>query len=302
MLAKSDRLSDFPQGVGLGLFRVPAGSLFMEAHSGLSAIVAERCGFKGLWASGFSISSAKGKRDCGEVSWTQLAEVVSEMVDVSTLPILADADSGFGNYNTCRQAAKRFARAGARGMVIEDKLFPKFNSFLDHGQELTTIPDFKAKIHSTKDALGEGFCVIARTETFIAGGTLEEALLRAGAYVDAGADAVFIHSKQPNAEEVESFARQWPCNIPFIVAPTTYAATPFSELRRMGASLILCANQNMRASAQAMLRLCSNVAQAASLEEGCGEICSVADIFELLDYHELEQGRTAYERPEHGVF
>src|SRR5262245_30702965 len=99
-------------------------SFLMEAHDGLSAAVAEHAGFKGLWASGLSISSSLGYRDANEASWTQLVDVVERMADASDLPVLVDGDSGFGNFNNARLLARKLQQRGAAGVALEDKGFP----------------------------------------------------------------------------------------------------------------------------------------------------------------------------------
>ncbi|MQW42816.1 phosphoenolpyruvate phosphomutase, partial [Sinorhizobium meliloti] len=95
-------------------------SFLMEAHDGLSAAIAERAGFRGLWASGLSISSALGYRDANEASWTQVVDVVERMVDATNIPVLVDGDSGFGNFNNARLLAKKLEQRGASGVAIED--------------------------------------------------------------------------------------------------------------------------------------------------------------------------------------
>src|ERR1700741_3957835 len=100
-------------------------SFLMEAHDGLSVAIADRAGFKGLWASGLSISTSLGYRDANEASWTQLVDVVERMADSTTLPVLVDGDSGFGNFNNARLLARKLMQRGAGGVALEDKGFPK---------------------------------------------------------------------------------------------------------------------------------------------------------------------------------
>src|ERR1700758_1601777 len=102
----------------------------MEAHNGLSATIVEETGFKGIWASGLSISASLGVRDNNEASWTQVLEVVEYMSDATRIPILLDGDTGFGNFNSVRRLTRKLEQRGVAGVCIEDKLFPKTNSFL----------------------------------------------------------------------------------------------------------------------------------------------------------------------------
>src|ERR1700761_5830642 len=117
-------------------------SFLMEAHDGLSAAIAARSGFRGLWASGLSISSALGYRDANEASWTQVVDVVERMVDATGIPVLVDGDSGFGNFNNARLLAKKLEQRGAAGVAIEDKGFPKMNSFVGDRHPLADIAEF----------------------------------------------------------------------------------------------------------------------------------------------------------------
>src|SRR4051794_32353842 len=113
----------------------------IEAHNGLSALLAQRAGAKGVWASGLSISSALGVRDCNEASWTQMLEVVEFIVDAIDIPVLVDGDSGYGNFNNFRRLVRKLEQIGAAGVCIEDKLFPKSNSFFENRQQLASIEE-----------------------------------------------------------------------------------------------------------------------------------------------------------------
>src|SRR6478609_7315529 len=101
-----------------------------EAHNGLSAKIVQEAGFKGIWASGLSISAQMGVRDNNEASWTQVLEVAEFMSDATTIPILLDGDTGYGNFNSMRRLVKKLEQRGCAGVCIEDKIFPKTNSFI----------------------------------------------------------------------------------------------------------------------------------------------------------------------------
>src|SRR5580765_1583022 len=115
----------------------------MEAHNGLSATIVEETGFKGIWASGLSISAMLGVRDANEASWTQVLEVVEFMSDATRIPILLDGDTGYGNFNSVRRLVRKLEQRGVAGVCLEDKTFPKTNSFLgaEH-QELADVDEF----------------------------------------------------------------------------------------------------------------------------------------------------------------
>ena len=119
----------------------------MEAHSGLSAKIVQETGFKGIWASGLSISAQLGVRDSNEASWTQVLDVCEFMSDNTDVPILLDADTGFGNFNNARRLVRKLEQRNIAGACIEDKLFPKTNSLLDkRNQPLADIEEFSLKI------------------------------------------------------------------------------------------------------------------------------------------------------------
>src|SRR4030095_186468 len=170
----------------------------MEAHNALSARVVEEAGFRGIWASGLSISAALGVRDNNEASWTQVLEVVEFMSDATCIPILLDGDTGYGNFNNMRRLVKKLEQRGVAAVCIEDKLFPKTNSFIgSERQPLATIDEFRGKMKAVKDAQTEpDFCLVARLEGFIAGWGLDEMLRRAEDYYIGGADALLTYRKE----------------------------------------------------------------------------------------------------------
>ncbi len=271
----------------------------MEAHDGLSARIAEVEGFEAIWASGFSVSTSLGVRDSDEATWSQLLAVVECMLDASALPVVVDGDTGYGNFNTARRFVRRAERIGAAGVCLEDKVFPKTNSFVDASHELEGIESFAGKLRACKsDQADPDFCLIARTEALIAGQGMNEALRRATAYCDAGADAIFIHSRLSVADEIEEFTRRWDGARPLVISPTTYAATtPTNAFRRSGISTVIWANQSMRAAAAAMRKLCRELRAGESDADTQTELASLAEIFDLMGYDELADASRLYASP-----
>lgn len=153
-------------------------SFFMEAHNGISAKIVEKVGFDGVWASGLSIATSLGVRDNNELSWKTIVDIVSYIASAIDIPVLVDGDTGFGDFNNARIFAKQLRQIGASGVCLEDKVFPKANSFLKWGQTLLDAQEFAGKIHACKDIVGNDFAVIARTEALIVGLGEEEALRR----------------------------------------------------------------------------------------------------------------------------
>lgn len=268
----------------------------LEAHNGLSARIVEEAGFKGIWGSGLSLSASLGVRDNNEASWTQVLEVMEFMSDATTIPILLDADTGYGNFNNVRRLVRKLEQRNIAGMCIEDKLFPKTNSFINSEQQpLADIEEFASKIKAAKDTQQDpDFCVVARVESLIAGWELEEALRRAEAYSSAGADAILMHSKLKTADQILDFMRAWGNKCPVVIVPTTYYNTPTSAYEAAGVSLVIWANHLLRASIKAMQQTAAQIYQERSISSIEGQVVSVKEIFRLQNAAELEEAEKQY--------
>lgn len=268
----------------------------MEAHNGLSAKIVEETGFKGIWASGLSISAAMGVRDSNEASWTQVLDVLEFMSDATSIPILLDGDTGYGNFNNARRLVKKLEQRHIAGVCIEDKLFPKTNSFINgHTQPLADIDEFCGKIKAMKDAqTDEDFLVIARVEAFITGWGLKEALRRAEAYAQAGANAILIHSKKSDLTEIELFMKEWNRRVPIVIVPTKYYTVPTKRFDDLGVSVVIWANHNLRASLDAMQNISRQIFQDQSLIHAESRVATVEEIFRLQDADELQAAERQY--------
>ena len=273
----------------------PTLSFLMEAHDGLSAKIVEEAGFRGIWASGLTMSAALGLRDSNEASWSQVLDVLEYMADATTLPILVDGDTGHGNFNNVRRFVRKLCERGLAGVCLEDKLFPKTNSFIGDGQPLADIDEFCGRIKAGKDSqLDDDFVLVARVEALVSGRGMEEALRRAEAYHRAGADAILIHSKQSTADEIFTFARHWGGRAPLVIVPTMYYATPTELFREAGISTVIWANHLLRAAIVAMRETAARIRQDESLVRVEGQVASVKDIFRLVGNAELEQAEKRY--------
>ncbi len=268
----------------------------MEAHSGLSAKIVEEAGFKAIWGSGLSISASLGVRDNNEASWTQVLDVIEFMSDATTIPILLDADTGYGNFNNVRRLVKKLEQREVAAMCIEDKTFPKTNSFIKgEAQPLADVQEFSGKIRAAKDTQSDpDFSVVARVEALIAGRGMDEALDRAYAYQEAGADAILIHSKQRQPDQILSFLGRWSGHCPVVVVPTTYYETPVEVFSRAGISLVIWANHVLRSSVAAMQRTVSRIYEENSLLSVEPEIVPVKEIFRLQNAGELQVAEKRY--------
>lgn len=268
----------------------------MEAHNALSAKIVEETGFKGIWASGLSISAAFGVRDNNEASWTQVLETLEFMSDATSIPILLDGDTGYGNFNNARRLVKKLEQRQIAGVCIEDKLFPKTNSFIrGEAQPLADIDEFCGKIKGMKDTQTDAdFVVVARVEALIAGWGLKEALRRGEAYRKAGADAILIHSKKSDSEEIEAFAREWANRLPLIIVPTKYYKVPTRVFKDLGISVIIWANHNLRASIFAMQKIAKKILQEESLLSVEKEVAPLEEVFRLQNVQELLEAEKKY--------
>lgn len=276
-------------------------TFLLEAHDGLSARLVEEAGFDGVWASSLSMSASMGVRDNNEMTRTQVLQKAECMSDATDLPILVDADTGYGDFNNFRQFTGNLEQRGVAGVCVEDKTFPKTNSFVgdENDQPLAPVEEFSEKIRAAKDFVDDDeFCVVARVEAFIAGYGLEEALERATAYHGAGADAIFIHSKESTADEVLSFAREWNQRCPVVVVPTTYYETPTETFREAGVSTVIWANHMLRAAIQGMQRVAARIRAEDAVRgvEEDNEIVPVEEVFRLQGVPELRDAKEEYLR------
>jgi phosphoenolpyruvate phosphomutase len=277
------------------LLASPELAFIMEAHSGLSAKIVEEAGFAGVWASGLSMSAMLGLRDNNEASWTEVLAVLEFMADATTLPILVDGDTGYGNFNNVRRLVRKLGERGIAGVCLEDKLFPKTNSFLGEKQPLADIAEFCGRLRAGKDSQTDpDFCIVARTEALISGHSMDEALRRAEAYHEAGADAILVHSKRGDAAEITGFMALWDKRCPIVIVPTMYYATPSDVFRQAGVSMVIWANHLVRASIAAMRETAARIVSSESLMDVEDRVASVREIFALTGNDELEDANRRY--------
>ena len=267
-----------------------------EAHNGLSAKIVEEAGFHGIWASGLSISAQFGVRDNNEASWTQVLDNLEFMSDATRIPILLDGDTGYGNFNNMQRLIRKLEQRHIAAVCIEDKLFPKTNSFLKgDAQPMADMEEFCGKIKAGKDAQSDpDFCIIARVEAFICGWGLAEALRRAEAYHRAGADGILIHSALAVPDEILAFKQEWGDRSPVVIVPTKYYSTPTDVFRQHGFSVVIWANHILRAAVATMqttARVLKKQENLLSIEDN---IVPVSEIFRLQGAAELMEAEERY--------
>ncbi len=268
----------------------------MEAHNGLSGKIAEEAGFEGLWGSSLTISASLGVRDSNEMSWTQVLEILDFINDATSVPLLFDGDTGYGNFNNVRRLVRKLGQLGVAGVCIEDKLFPKTNSFIDSNQQpLADIDEFSGKIKAGKDAQTDpDFSIVARVEAFVAGWGLSEALKRADAYHTAGADAILVHSTQSRPDEVLDFQKEWRDRCPVVIVPTRYYSTPTEVFRQAGFSVVIWANHLLRSCISEMQQVAQQIRNEESLVTEEDRIAPIAEVFRLQGADELRDSEKRY--------
>ncbi len=269
--------------------------LTIGAHDGLSGLLGERAGFDALWASGLEISASHGLPDANILDMSVHLAGAAQIYDAVSIPVIADVDSGYGNAVNAAYTAKKFAKVGIAGICIEDNFFPKRNSFYTGtSRELVSTQEHALKVQACKDSTDGELYVIARTEALIAGFSMEEALDRAYAYADAGADAILIHSKEKSPEQIIEFSNRWSGTIPLVAVPTTYNTITAKELGELGYRIVIFANHGLRASIKAVQDVYSELivaGRACVLEK---DIVSLKTVFELVGVKALEEMERRY--------
>ena len=262
------------------------------AHDALSAKLIQLAGFDAIWASGFAISaSLKCIPDASFITSSEQLDVERNMAEAITIPIIADVDTGYGNALNVMRTVNEQERAGVAAISIEDNVYPKRCSFYAGvRRELIAIEEHCGKIRAAKAAQTiPDFVVIARTEALIAGWGQEEALKRAEAYAEAGADAVLIHSKSPTFDELKTVAKAWSGRVPLVVVPTIFDGVTAAELENAGFKIVIYANQMVRASIRAMrdaLEVLKKDTRPGSVND---RIVKLKEVYEIVGVPQMEE-------------
>lgn len=272
------------------------------AHDAMSARLIGEFGFDAVWVSGFGVSAmAYGLPDLNVTTMSETLEVTRRIEGVTDLPVVVDCDNGYGGFSNVVRTIVEFDRAGVSAVCIEDNLFPKRNS-LYQGQsqrELVKTAEQARRLRAAKAAQeSEEFVLIARVEALIAGHGVDAACERAVAYAEAGADAVLIHSKDKSLWEIETFLEQWRrtgLDTPLVAVPTLFPDYTAEELADKGFSMVILANQPMRASVQAMEQTLGLLHDARKPAAADPHIAAVDHIFELVRTRETIEAEEAEE-------
>jgi phosphoenolpyruvate phosphomutase len=256
----------------------------MSAHNPLSARLAELAGFDGIWASGFELSAAYGVPDASLLSFIQHLDMTRAIVERVSAPVVADLDTAYGNAVNVMHVVGAHASAGGAAVVIEDKTFPKDTSLLAGGrQDLVRVEEFQGKIAAALTAgTQRDLLVVARTEALIADLGIDEALRRASAYTEAGADMILLHSKQKTPAEIVAFSRRWQGRTRLVVVPTAYPDLTEARIRELGnIGMVIYGNHAVRAAVTAMRQVFTEIRTDGGIHNVDKHIVSVEEIFEL---------------------
>ncbi len=267
------------------------------ARDALEAKMIERAGFDFVWASGFCISASYGLPDASILSLKHFVEEGRAMNEVINIPIIFDADTGYGNAINVIYATRLLEEAGMAAMCMEDKKFPKDTSLLASGRrELIEMEGFGNKIKAAKDTQkSKDFTVIARTEALIAGAGHDEAMKRAIHYAEAGADCILIHSKEKSPDEIIRFVNAWSGDVPLVLVPTAYPELNEQKIAELGkVKVIIYANQVLRAAVKASQEVLAQIKASKGIEGVDKEIAPLQEIFDLQDVPQMKINEKKY--------
>ena len=268
------------------------------AFDAMSAKLVEVNGFDAVWAGSFAISATHALPDASILTMTEFLNAASNMEEACTIPIIADCDTGFGGPSNVSHMVKKYEKAGIASVCIEDKTFPKQNSFLENSkQELLSEKDFVAKIIAAKDAKEDpNFTIIARTEALISGIGMKEAIKRSLAYEKAGADAILIHSKHNSPNEIFEFSESWGGRLPLVVVPTSYPTVKLDELISHNIKMVIYANQALRVAHASISKTLKQIKNSTSISDISEDLSSMEEIFQLQEMYNIKKQEEKIEK------
>jgi phosphoenolpyruvate phosphomutase len=269
----------------------------IEVHSGLTGLIAEKTvvehngeldQFDAMWLSSLCDSTAKGKPDIELVDMSSRMRTIDDVMEVTTKPIILDGDTG-GLVEHFVYNVRTLERMGVSAVIIEDKTGLKKNSLFGTEVEQTqdTIENFCAKISAGKNAQRtEEFMIIARIESLILEKGQEDALKRAFAYVEAGADGIMIHSRRKEPDEIFKFCDAFRAKdkvTPIVVVPTSFNSVTEAELAAHGVNIVIYANQLTRSAFPAMQSTAEEILKNHRALEVDSKLMPFKDIITLID-------------------
>jgi phosphoenolpyruvate phosphomutase len=277
-----DSPGESPRGFIAELARSDRYGLGVGVHSALTACLAQRAGFDAVWLSSLEVSTAKALPDVNLITATEVRDVLCEIHGATTLPIVVDADNGYGSDETAVRAVREFTAAGASAICIEDNAFPKRNSFYEVGDRmLDSADDFGRRIDAVRSCVDTEVEIIARTEGLVAGLGVDRTVDRVHRYVDAGADCVFVQTKAATVDEYLLLLEQVGHLTPIMSTPTMLPETKANELHAMGIDLVIFSNVVIRRIVGALQDTLLSLREAERIQEVMEEIAPLGTVFEL---------------------
>ena len=254
------------------------------ARDALDARLIENAGFDFVWGSSFCVSVAHCVPDASILSMTQFLETMRAMNEVIQIPIVFDADTGYGGETNVAYAARLLEEADMGAICIEDKMFPKQSSLLPGGShQLVSVEEFSRKVAAAKSAQKYGdMIVIARTESLIAGLGIDEALRRGEAYEKAGADLILFHSKSKTPDEIVETVKRWNGKAPITLVPTNYPDLDESAMEALGkVKMCIYGNQTVRAAVKAVEEVLDAIRRSRGARTIEDRVATVKHVFAL---------------------
>lgn len=258
------------------------------AHNAISASLVERAGFDAVWLSSFGVSVAeRALPDANLITLSEMLHVGRNMVASVDIPVIADCENGYGDINNTIHTVREFERAGISAVCIDDNQYPKRCSLFDHAdRQLIPLPEMVSKIKAGKDVQrSEEFVFIARTEAIIAGCDIAECVDRCGAYLEAGADLLVIHSA--SWRQLLRVLERLEASDSLVVIPTMFPEVALQQLREAGFKMVIYANQALRASLKAMEEVLTRLRQTGRADEVEPDILTLARIHELVRFQDV---------------
>jgi phosphonopyruvate hydrolase len=254
------------------------------ARDALDARLIQNAGFDFVWGSSFCVSVAHCVPDASILSMTQFLETMRAMNEVIDIPIVFDADTGYGGEANVSYAVRLLEQADMGAICIEDKFFPKQSSLLPGGSHpLLPVDEFARKVAVCRSAQKHGeMVVIARTEALIAGLGVDEALRRAEAYEQAGADLILFHSKSKTPDEIAETVRRWNGKAGITLVPTNYPELDEPAMEALGkVRMCIYGNQTVRAAVKAVEDTLAEIRSTRGARTVDSKISSVKHVFSL---------------------
>jgi phosphoenolpyruvate phosphomutase len=271
--------------------------VIVSASDAITGKLIEQYGFDGIWLSSFEVSASHGLVDNETMTLTEMRDTAKSVIDATNIPVIIDADTGYGNINNVARALQEFEKIGAAAICFEDNVYPKRNSLFDGKIPILSTEAMGNKIKACVEARqNKNFCIIARTESLIRGYGMEDAMNRGNHYAVCGADLILFHSRDESGQEALEVARRWDKEVPLVIIPSKFPQLTNPELFEAGYSIVIYANQTQRCKIQAVKEMLKTLKT-----KQCGKaletkICSLDDFRALTPIKETKRLEAKYGR------